>query len=65
MSRKPKPPEPEAPEKEKPVEKPVGLFFGPDDHQRLRVAAAKRGESMKAFSQRVVMEAVEQVEQEK
>jgi predicted HicB family RNase H-like nuclease len=60
MPRKPKTPEPEAPK----VEKPVGLFFGPDDHQRLRVAAAKRGESMKAFSQRVVMEAVEQVEKE-
>jgi predicted HicB family RNase H-like nuclease len=60
MSRsKPKTPEPEAP---KPVEKPVGLFFGPDDHQRLRVAAAKRGESMKAFSQRVVMEAVAAIE---
>lgn len=37
----------------------VRLVFAESDHARLRVAAAKAGESMASYSQRAVLQAME------
>lgn len=42
-------------------EKNVWLWLSPEDHQRLREAAAKRGLPMSEFSKSVVLDAIAKV----